>query len=488
MRPDSTTGRDAAIRSGDWIFWAIPVLAVIAALRTPFGFADLGWQVRLGDQMLREGTPWIREAFAATHIGDPMVPNAWLSQVLYAWTNAVAGFTGLRMLDILFWASGPVIASLPARLLPERRLAIVIAMAMGYLLLLPTSDIRPQNFASAGFALTLVMIQTVKSWRTALALGLPLFVLWQNLHPSVPIAALVLGLVSTVQWGLYLAGKANRPVALSALTAAAGAAIFATPAGVSVLAFARYNTIASKAFGATEWFPLWHPVNRPFLVVFLASVALVAAVCWIERKRLTPGIVIPAMVTMVMALITARFLFFYAIAIVPLLALLQIGKAPMHAASSRSILTGSAISALAAALASFVMPFLPQRDQGEELAKRLIACTDAGASGTVFNAPTLGGAIVFYGTSHWKVAFDGRFYRFSRSEIQLMQRTATEGDTLFQIERIYHPAAFALDLERSRALVTRIEAQPEAWERIFDNGQDVLFIRRQRSKQCSGSV
>jgi hypothetical protein len=453
------------------VFWLVPALAAIVICRNPVSFADLGWQLQLGRLMAAQG-PFLHETFVVTHLGEALLPNAWLAQMVYARVFAWAGLGGLRAVDALLWLSGPLVATIPARLRLTRPTSILYALVIGLAVALPSAAIRPQSFASLGFGLTLVLMHRVQSWRTALLWGLPLFVVWQNLHPSVPVAALIVGSIAAIRWAQYLAGRAERPVALTVLAMAAAVAVFATPAGTAIIAFARHNATASMAFGATEWFPLWNPYYRPVLLSVLASGALVLFVAVQQRKAVSLCDLVPVVITFAMALAAARFLMFYAIAIVPLLTRLDIGTTPASRAGLRRVLTGYAISAVLVVAVALLMPF--KTKGGREL---FAALSHSLHHGTVFCDPTLGGAIILDGTPDWTVSFDGRYYLYRPDEIALLHRAISGASMAKDIDRIYHPAAYALDLARNAPLVERLALHPETWRRTYDDGVSVLFVR-----------
>lgn len=453
------------------LLWAIPAVVAYAIARNPVTLADLGWQLQLGRLMAVSG-PFLHEPFVATHLGEALIPNAWLAQVVYARVFDWTGFRGLRAFDAVLWISGPLLATIPGRLRQAKPTAILYALVIGFGVALPSAIIRPQSFASLGFGLALVMVQYVRSWRTALLLGVPLFVLWQNLHPSVAVAALTIGAIAAVQWAQWLGGKAAPPVALSVLALVAGGAVFATPAGLAIIAFAQANTAASLAFGATEWFPLWHPYHRSTLLSVLASAAVVLLIAVRHRKDMTVGDVVPVLVTLAMALTMARFIVFYAIAIIPLLTRLDVGNAFARKAGARQMAADCAISAL---LVVGVCLLRPQIASERDTSAALIA---GQGHGTVFCDPTLAGAILLDGYPQWRVAFDGRYFLYRPDEIDLLRRAAWDGSVVADIERRYHPAAYALNASRSPALVQALSAHPDIWRRAHDNRVSVLFLRR----------
>jgi hypothetical protein len=461
-------------RAAALLFWLVPALAAIVACRHALTLADLGWQLQLGRLMAQQG-PWLHEQFVHTHLGEALVPNAWLAQVIYAQLFDRLGWDGLRAVDVVLWVSGPLVAALPARLRPARALPLVLALLVAFVVAMPSAMVRPQSFASLGFGLTLVLIQTQRSWRTALLAGVPLFVIWQNLHPSVPIAALTIGGVAAVEWVRHVLGQAERPIALTVLAAVAGAAVFATPAGTAIIAFARYNAAASVAVGESEWFPLWHPRHRSELwcVLISAALALFAAV---RARRTMPACAwVPAAILFVMTLCVARFSLFYCIAIVPPLTRLDIGRIALPRIGMRRALAGCALAALSVIAVSLSTPFRPDRGPDRAL---FAALSQRRGQGTVFNDSMLGGALILNGFPRWQVAFDGRYFLYRPDEIALMQRTASDGTALADIERIYHPTAYALDPAASPALVRELTARPTTWNRAYDDKAFVLFVRR----------
>lgn len=458
------------------LFWLVPVVSAWAICRNSVTLADLGWQLQLGRMMAVHG-PFLREPFVATHLGEALLPNAWLAQIVYARVLDAAGWNGLRALDAVIWLAGPIVAILPALRRATRPLSVLVALAIGLAVAFPAATIRPQSFASLGFGLTLVMLHQVRSWRMALLLGLPLFVLWQNLHPSVPVAALTIGAVAALRWVRHGLGQGDRPLALTVLALVAAVAVFATPAGFAIIAFARTNAIASHAFGATEWLPLWDQYQRYALCTVLASGLVVVAVAIRHRHAVTDGEVVPVLITFAMTLSAERFMLFYAIAIIPLLARMTIGSAPPRAHSARRIGLGLAVCAGLVVAVSLWLPVRPERANGRALFATLARTA---RHGVVFTDPVLGGAVINGGDPGWTVAFDGRYYLYRSDEVALSNRTNSDPGTLDTIERRYHPCAYALIRASSPALVRALCAQPTIWRRVYDNGTAVLFVRTDR--------
>ncbi|MFX8731566.1 hypothetical protein ABTM48_20415, partial [Acinetobacter baumannii] len=81
-----------------------------------------------------------------------------------------------------------------------------------------------------------------------------MLVLWQNLHPSVSLAAAYLAPRAAVGWVRFRLGRrAAPPWSETLLLPLAGLALVATPAGPGVLEISAINARMSAAMGATEW-------------------------------------------------------------------------------------------------------------------------------------------------------------------------------------------------------------------------------------------
>lgn len=443
---------------GDWALWLMPLAVAIAVFRQPVGIVDIGWQIALGRRIAEYG-PWLREIFVASHRGEALVPNAWAAQVLYAWAFDHGGLRLLRAIDAIAWLSGPLVVALSAR---QRGGAAAVALGLALLLAEPTGLLRPQSFAALGFGLMLVLGRAT-DWRRVALPGAVVFVVWQNLHPSVGLAALCLAVMA----GFALIQRGTDAArALAVLALLAGLALFATPAGLAVLDFARGNTAASLAFGATEWFPLWHPYHREKLLAVIATALLALAIGWRERRDLRAVEVVPLAITFVMALFAARFILFYAIALIPLLARI----APANAAPRHQGLAWVAAMAGVAGL-SWV---LPVTEQYRDVARAVLR---QGGTGTVFCDPLLGGAIALDGDMHRAVAFDSRYYLYTPAEVALLRRAAIDPAALAAIEQVWHPDAYALLRARSPALIAALAARP-SWRKAYDNGAAVVYVRR----------
>ena len=415
----------------------------------PFGLADLGWQLRLGELISQSHSPFLREPFALNHLGEKLTPNSWLAQFLYYNIYAMGGWASLRLIDGLLWLSGFFLAACSAK--NRGALAIAIALIVAFVVALPSASIRPQSFAALAFGLTLLLLRNPGG--ISAILSVPFFIVWQNLHPSVSLAILVIGSVSGMQWYLYWMGRGKAPVALTLICVIAFASIFATPAGFSIVGLAADNTKSSLLFGASEWFPLWYSVNLPFLWPVIVSALGAGFVAIKQRAPLFE--LVPAVIMLVMTIFAARFILFYAIAIVPLIARLQIG----HQVKVCRICSIISFIISVAMLTAMPVRFEP------ELPPSAVAKL---GNGHVYSDPTLGGSIIFNNLNA-KVSFDGRFYLYDEGDF------LTLSQQLFELERDY--SAFAVARFRNPQLVKELEHSP-AWTKVYEDDRATLFKKR----------
>ena len=454
----------------------VPALLLFLLLLRPVFDVDIFWQLKLGELILAARQPLATEPFAATHLGEPLPAVAWLGQAIMASVRLAWGWTGLRVFDALLWLGGFLAAGAAARRRGADPLAVAMALALGFALALPAASIRPQSFAGLGFGLLLLLLHTPGSLPIKALLGAILLVIWQNLHPSVSLAAAVLATTTASGWiGARLRWWSFDARLPTMLTLIAAAAMFATPDGASIIATSRHNTASSIANGASEWFAVWAPVNRGFLAGF-AGVTLVAClVVWRGRARIAPLDFIPALILLVLSAGAVRFVFFFGIAlVVPLaLALMPGGGRPER--SWRTALLTFAALAFAVALSVAARP----TRLAESLPRQCLGALKAsGASGTIYAHSAWGGPVIDAGFPAWRVAFDGRYYRYTPKEWARYHAAARGKVRLDWLDKTYRPAAWLLEPRRDAGLIALLRQSPANWRELSAQSGCTAFVRR----------
>ena len=470
----ATTMHSATFRTAVAVL--LPALLLFLLLLRPAFDTDIFWQLKLGELILAARLPIATEPFAATHLGEPLAAVAWLGQAIMAAVRLAWGWTGLRVFDALLWLGGFLAAGSAAWRRGADPLAVAMALALGFALALPAASIRPQSFAGLGFGLLLLLLHSPGSLPLKTLLGAMLLVAWQNLHPSVSLAAAVLAATAASGWiGARLRWWSFDACLPALLAVIAAAAMFATPDGASILATSRHNAAASIANGASEWFPVWALANRSFLSGF-AGVALVAClVIWRGRTRIAPLDFIPAMILLVLSVGAVRFVFFLGIAlVVPLALALMPGRVRRGPSLRVALLT---FAALACAVALSVAT-RPTRFAESIPRQCLTALKTAGVQGTIYAHSAWGGPVIDAGYPAWRVAFDGRYYRYTPEEWARYHAAASGEVRLDWLDRAYHPAAYLLQPDRDAGLIALVRQSPATWRELGPLPGCAAFVRR----------
>ncbi|MEJ0065508.1 MAG: hypothetical protein WDM85_08730 [Caulobacteraceae bacterium] len=446
-------------------------------LLRPIWDVDIFWQLRLGELILQQGGPVTREPFAALHLGEALAPVAWLGQAIYAQLRLLFGWTGLRIFDAIVWLGGFWAVAAACRRRGAAALAVAFALVIAFAPALPTASIRPQSFAALGFGVLLALLRLELPPVRTLLFAAPLFVLWQNLHPSVTVAVVVLGAAAGVAWLKRFARHgSSRPWLLTALTVLAAASVFATPAGVSILGVSADNAWISAAMGVSEWLPIWSPLNRP-LAVSVAAVALVTG--WLlarNRGRIDWEELVPVLVLFVMTLTAYRFVLFWSITLVPVLARALSVPGPPPRRSWRGRLVPPTAAAAAVGLSLLVSP--THFSEAIPLAG-IRKLAESGVRGTIFDHFEWGGPLIDAGYPNWTVTYDGRYYRYSPAEWRRYDQARRGEIGPAELDRIYHPSAYVLKPGYDAALIAALQAAPAAWRRIYADPACVVFVRSQ---------
>ncbi len=262
LRP-SRSGVDA------WTWFAIVVGGLFwAGVARSLGDPDVWWHVRTGQLILDDGVPRT-EPWAFTALGRPWVPTAWLSDVLFAATQDLAGWRGLILLKVALSAAMLVgLGRLVFRSAQSRLAAPVFAVAV--IVVSPFLTERPQLVSLvlvvwlAGVVRRLLLNHELPWW--TLAFGY----LWANLHGMwVLLPITLIGAVI----GLALDSKAGwRPAAVRASIVAVASVALAslTPAGPRL---AYWSFVVRDAAGdVSEWRPT--TVTGTYGIAYLALLGL----------------------------------------------------------------------------------------------------------------------------------------------------------------------------------------------------------------------
>ena len=141
---------------------------------------DLARHLRVGAYILARRSLFYADPFSYTKFGQPFVPYEWLSEVIYALANQLAGLAGVAVL------AGLIIAgtyALVTGLLAARGVDPLLALGTGVLAAVAGSIhwlARPHLFTALGSVLLIWILERPGQRRVWPVV--PLFILWANLH------------------------------------------------------------------------------------------------------------------------------------------------------------------------------------------------------------------------------------------------------------------------------------------------------------------
>jgi hypothetical protein len=455
-----------------WFLAIAPAALLAILLARPVWDVDIFWQLKLGELILAHGGPLAREPFAATHLGQPMPAFAWLGQAVMAAVRRLGGWDALRVFDALCWLGGFLAIAAACRRRSGSAAGVLLALAIAFVAALPAASLRPQSFAALCFgALLAVLRLDLRRWQASVLI-VPLLLIWQNLHPSVGVAIVALGAHAGLGWWQRFRRGAPAPWELSLLTLIAGAAMFATPDGADLFAWSARNAARSAAMGVSEWLPLWDAINR-FEAVPVLLVAVV--VCWTLLRgvrRTEPGELATAIALFAMTVVAYRFVLFWALALIPVVA----RAVPPPPVERR---TPAWLPAIALIVVAVVLPLArPTRFAAEIPLGAIERLRASGIEGTIFAHFPWGGPLIDSGYPRWRVAYDGRYYRYTSEEWRRYRGMTTEARGLDEIERIYRPAAFVLSPDGNAGLIAALRADRTRWQELSADRLSAVFVRK----------
>jgi len=446
---------------------------------------DVFWQVKLGQLMLERQELVRHDPFTSTHAGEPVPSIAWLSQVAYALIYQLGSWRLLHQFSAVVFAGALWLAALSVRRRETSTAASVLGLSLGTLVVIPHCEIRPHGFAALAFAVLLWVAQAkMRTWKK-LILAVVVLVVWQNMHPSVVLAAVLLAAWAVCGWLRWWrdrrVGMPRLPTVLALLAAVS---TVATPAGVEVFADSARNSEISRSLSISEWMPLWHPraweagAKTVWLALVVSLVLLIRA-----RKRARLEELAALVVLAAASMAFYRMSLFFAVAMVPVWSRwihAAWPDAPGATAPDRPV-GRLAASALIAAVLSGAL-FGPRLLGLSPLDRRLPLAAaeqlrELGVRGVIYNYREWGGPLIFTGYPDWKVTIDGRLYLFPPEEWHRYAAVAGGGIPLMQVEQQYRPDAFFLRPSYHQGLIELLRAS-DRWEEIESGEEAAVFVKR----------
>jgi hypothetical protein len=464
------------------VYWLVVASMLGTQLRRTIHDVDIFWQLKLGEITLSHGLP-PTEPFLAGRENEPLAVVAWLGQAVFAAVRSVGGWDFLRLFDAVIWLGGLAVVGWSFTRQGWNQWVIAVGLWVGWFAAHSFASIRPQTFAVFCFGILVVLVRSGLSTRAKLILGSILFVLWQNLHPSVAVAAVYLAVAAAGEWGRFIRAGGEQPdLARLLLTPIAAAATLATPAGISIFHISNENRdrCVWDELAITEWLPLWEffpKVGRAQATPMLAATAVLLLV---RGRRVRVTDLMPVVALTVMTILTFRFVLFWGVVAIPVWVQ---GLSPAHGpvayptvSSERQVLR-RAIVAVGFLLALIPLVILPRNFADYYPLAGVAALKAEHVRGPVYCSYLWGGIVTDFGYPDWHPTHDGRYYLFTREELSHHFAAGRGEVPLSELERQFRPVAYFLLPGRDDYLALRLRGDP-AWREVHADQNCFVFVRR----------
>lgn len=305
------------------IFFVAVLILGLAAFTTPEFDPDFWWTARIGLEILARGSVPLHNYFTFTATTHPFISQEWGSEVIDAWLYTHLGMTAVIMTFAIATWVGFFLGVIRVDRVGQSRWVLAVGAALVLISGLQIWGPSPQmfSFALLGILLTLLDGYRRLPRRWLLALLVPLFVVWGNLHGGFLIG---LGVVAAFGVGEWVETYLRRPgaigyPALRQLLLAWVVAVLApmfNPNGTGVYVYPAKLLLSHVAQASlNEWQPpdFHSPAEIPTL--FLLVTAVLAAP-WARRVRASDLLLAGAGV--VLMLYAVRDIPIFAVLVLPL--------------------------------------------------------------------------------------------------------------------------------------------------------------------------
>jgi hypothetical protein len=272
------------------------------------------------------------------------------------------------------------------------------------------------------------------------------------------------------------------------LAVLAGAAQLATPIGARVLDVSLANVrISRDVLRIDEWLPPWDPtVIKTVDLYWLALVGSLVGFVWLRRPISARDRALLIVMTL-LSMYAARFIIFWAVALVPFWAEVIEHTLPSgmfawaRGPEGRPARAGRSILWLGAALVIVVgvhpARFQPIFDPAVPLDGVKALRTELPGAARIYGDYFWGGPLILDGSPGWRVAVDGRLYFFpDPAEWRSIADASAGRISLDEVELRHRPDAFFLYPPRNQALIQSLSSCPR-WRLCFRGPTCLAFVR-----------
>ena len=443
---------------------AILIPAVLGSSATIFNDGDVSWHLAAGQWILDHRVLPHTDPFSFTWAGRPWVPFEWLSEVLFAGSYRLAGYSGVAALATaaIMALHAIVFFNATRSLRPWAAVALIVAMD---LVLLPMMLARPHLLAWVLVAFwTWLMLRARRDNRAPPLAAAALMIVWANLHGS-----FVMGLLIAGAFGLEaLLESPDRGRALRqwlTFGVACLVAVFVNANGVEGVVHPLLVAKLSHLPLIDEWKPS-NPTVTPFFFVVLAVAAIAI---WRWRPRLHPVRWVLLAALLALALFQTRH---QAVLAIVAALLLPAGFGQSREAAPRPLiwLTAAGIALLVAVRA--ILPVtLPYTEANPW--PLIAAVPPELRSQPVLNGYAMGGPLILSGIRPY---IDGRSDMYG-DDVVIQYKRITEGDPQALDAAVQRwNIRWAILPLRYKKLIALLDRSP-GWRAIRKDQVGAIYVR-----------
>ncbi len=473
---------------------AVWMAAVVFLQFEPLNDVDIYWQVRLGQLMLEQGHLVTADPFTFTHPGAVVPCVGWLAQVIFAGLYNLGSWRAVQLAHAVlfagaFWVAGRSAVDGGSRARCGIGLfGLLSALFLGFMAGGSNSMVRPQSFGIFCFAVLLYVVRSDWRFLSKVLLLVPLLLVWQNTHPSVLIGGGAVAALAGAHWVNRLRGcRSAAPWGLTVIVVLIVLAQFATPMGWRILEISAANVhIARDLLGVSEWLPPWDASVRGAMVGFALAAAMTIGLLIRLRLRVRLEDAALCAALALLSLSAARFVLFWAVAMVPVWARwIEQCKPDGVFAWRGDQPVGRIRSALLAGLGvplALVLPTLLQGGVTDEFAlgAGMTRLRELVPQGRIYNYREWGGPLILAGHPNWRVAIDGRLYLFGEDDWHAYHEAALGRISPDDLARRYDVDAFFLHPSYHHRLIARLRAAG-TWREVHADDNCVIFSPANRA-------
>ena len=496
IETEPTAGEDAPARRRldlDRTYILVALLAVaLVGLARQVEPADFWWHLASGRHIVETGSIPTTDIFSWTQAGEPFFTQPWLAQVLMYLFHSLGGLPLLLVIHAVLLTGGYALLLRECVAITGRERLSALTLL---LFTLPPSvinwSVRPQSWAIPLFLASLVLLSAYRRGGATRAIWLlPLLMaLWVNLHGAFVTGLALVGVTVVVEgwrtWRGHAGGLTpERWWRLMAVAATTGAAVFANPRGVGVIAYVvELLTSSTVAPLVTEW-SVPEATSLYGALFFGASLVLIAALTLTPRPPSATDLLIAA-AFWVLALTAIRHALWFAAAGAPVLARAIVARtpAPEPRAGAPAVSVGLlGIVMLGLVMASpWVRPLVFDGQRGELVGSLTPVAAVAALQGEaqaqlrLFNYEAAGSYLIWQ-TPEQPVFIDPRFEFYPPQQWD-DYRDLSAGRRVEELIAQYEFEGFIVDVERQAPLVTALE-ELEGWAVAHRDERAALFLPR----------